>query len=257
MREGDLALATRLVTGEVVADTGALADLRARLVADPLLVRRLVVNHWAHAAGTAIDDVTGLCDSEDPRDLDAATTVGRTALLAAGKALAASEGDLHLGEKWVWHQLARSAPRGFQLATYRSLMHCDAREPDRLAGLVSFVQTCLAAALTLGWADVRLDRWPSWTAGPGPLRRATGFVPCASGERMLLRGPGALFFHVPAALLLVWALCDGVSADELAERVAAVRNLAEPWQGLDHERSQAAVRELVHASLVVGANVAV
>lgn len=253
--DADLTVAVRLLTAEVVTDTGCLTALKERLAAGPLPLRRMVIDGWARAAYSAVEDVAGLRESTDRLDLDAAVLAGRRALLAAGKALAASCGDLHDGDKWVCHQLARSAPAAFPLAEYRRLMYHDAPEPGGLAELVSFVQTCLAAAMTLGWWDVPLGHWPGWTDGGGPLRRAPFFLPCSSDAGTVLAGPGARVFRVPAAALLVWSLCTGVSADRVADTAAALGPLAEPWNGVTSRRCRAVLRELAGAALITGAHV--
>jgi hypothetical protein len=256
--DADLMVAVRLLTGEVVTDTGFLTALKARLAACPLPLRRMVINGWARTAYSAVEDVAGLRVSADRLDLDAAIMAARRALLAAGKALAASCGDLYYGDKWVWHQLARSVPDAFPLARYRRLMHHDVPEPgapDGLAELVSFVQTCLVAAMTLGWWNVPLEHWLAWTDESGPLRRAAYFLPCSSDAAMLIVGPGARMFRVPAEALLVWGLCNGAFADQVAGRLAALGPLAEPWNGVDGQRCRAVLRELADASLIAGAYV--
>jgi hypothetical protein len=108
--DADLMVAVRLLAGEIVTDTGFLLALKQRLAASPLPLRRMVINSWARTAYSAVEDVAGLRESSDRLDRDAAIIAARRALLAAGKALAASCGDLHHGDKWVSHQLA-TAPR--------------------------------------------------------------------------------------------------------------------------------------------------
>jgi hypothetical protein len=254
----DLMVAVRLLTGEVITDTGFLTALKERLAACPLPLRRMVINSWARTAYSAVEDVAGLRESGDRLDRDAAVVAARRALLAAGKALAASCGDLYYGDKWVWHQLARSAPDAFPVAEYRRLMHHDAPEPgapDGFTALVSLVQTCLIAAMTLGWWDVPLEHWPAWTDEGGPLRRAAYFLPCSSDAVMLIVGPGTQVFRVPADALLIWGLCNGASADGVAGRAAALGPLAEPWSGVTGRQCHAILRELADAALVTGAHV--
>lgn len=259
--DAELTVAVRLLTAEVVADTGCLATMRERLAACPLPLRRMVISSWARTAYSAVEDVAGLRESSDRLDLDAAVTAGRRALLAAGKALTAGGGDVHQGDKWVWHQLARSAPDSFPLAEYRRLMHHCAPEPesgkaDRLGELVSFVQTCLIAAMTLGWWGVPLTHWPRWTDGGGPLRRSAFFLPCATDATTLIVGPGAQIFRAPPEALLVWGLCHGASVDRVAASAAALGPLAEPWNGLTGRRCRAVLRELADAALITGAHIA-
>lgn len=255
--DADLAVAVRLLTADVVTDTGRLTTLKQRLTACPLPLRRRVVSGWARVAYSAVEDVAGLRGSADRLDVDAASTAGHRALLAAGKALAAACGDLHQGEKWVWHQLARSAPAAFPLAEYRRLMHPGPPEPGSANGfaeLAAFAQTCLAAAMTLGWWEVPLEHWPGWADGGGRLRRAEFFVPCSSDAGTVLVGPGARLFRAPPEALLVWGLCGGASPDEVVERVEALGPLAEPWNGLTGRRCHAVLRELADAALIIGAH---
>jgi hypothetical protein len=251
--DADLTMAVRLLTAEVVTDTGCLTTLKERLAACPLPLRRMVISSWARTAYSAVEDVAGLLDSADPLDLDAAIMAGRRALLAVGKALAASCGDLYYGEIWVWRQLARSAPAAFPLAEFRRLMHNGALETGGLAELVCFAQTCLSAATTLGGWDVPLEHWPSWTDEGGPLRRATFFLPYPSDAATLIAGPGALGFRVPAEALLIWGLCNGVSADQVVGRATVLRAFAEPLKDVSDQQCRAIVRELADAALIVGA----
>lgn len=249
--DADLAVAVRVLTAEIVTDTGCLTDLQQLLGASPLPLRRRVISSWARIAYSAVEDVAGVRDSEDRLDLDVAITAGRRALLAAGKALAAGCGDLHQGDKWVWHQLARSAPADFPLAEYRRLMHHES--PEGLGELVSLVQTCLIAAMTLGWWEVPLEHWPGWTDAGGPLRRAPFLLPCASDEVTLIVGSDARVFGAPSEALLIWGLCNGSSPDRVAGAAAALSPLAEPWNGVTGLRCRAILRELADAALITGA----
>jgi hypothetical protein len=255
--DADLTVAVRLLTGQIITDTGPLAALRERLAARPLPLRRMVVNSWARIAYPAVEDVAGLRGSGDRLDRDAAVVAGRRALLAAGKALAAGCGDLYYGDKWVWHQLARSAPDTFPLGEYERLMHHDAPEPgapDGFAALVSLVQTCLVAAMTLGWWDVPLEHWPAWTDERGPLRRAAFHLPCSSDAVMLIVGPGTRVFQLPAEALLIWGLCNGTAADRVVGEAAALGPLAEPWCGVTDRQSRVILRQLADAALITGAH---
>ncbi|MEV4496138.1 hypothetical protein AB0J84_10575 [Micromonospora arborensis] len=250
--DADLTVAVRVLTAEIVTDTGYLTDLQERLGAVSLPLRRRVICGWARTAYSAVEDVAGLRDSADRLDLDAATTAGRRALLAAGKALAASCGDLHQGDKWVWHQLARSAPADFPLAEYRRLMHDDT--PAGLGQLVSLVQTCLIAAMTLGWWNVPLKYWPGWMDADGPLHRAAFFLPCASDEETLIVGPDARVFQAPTETLLIWGLCNGSTPEQVTGAAEALSPLAEPWSGITAQRCRAVLRELAAAALITGAH---
>ncbi|HEX8346506.1 MAG TPA: hypothetical protein VF657_17450 [Actinoplanes sp.] len=248
--DADLVVAVRLLTAEVVSDTGYLATLRQRLASRPLPLRRMVVSSWARTAYSAVEDVAGLAESAERLDLDAAILAGRRALLAAGKALAASCGDLHQGEKWVWHQLARSAPATFPLDDYRRLMHHDKPDPE----LISLVQTCLVVAMASGWCGVPLEQWPAWADEGGPLRRAAYVVPCSSDYGTVFVRPGGHVLSASAEALLIWGLCHGATVERLVAHAAALRPLARPWNGLDGARCGAVLRELAEASMITGAH---
>jgi hypothetical protein len=250
----DVALAVRLCTGEVVTDTGVLATLRARIAADPLALRRLVISGWAQSTYTAAEDLSGLWRSDDDLDFDMAMLTARQALIAAGKALVAGCGDLYHGEKWVWRQIARSAPAAFPLAEFRRLLREDELAGNPAAGLaarVSFAQTCLVAAMTLGWHGVHLDHWPGWLDEGGPLRRAAFFLPQRYADGMSIVGPGTRVFPVPADVVLVWGLCNGSSAGGIATRAAALRTTATPFARLTERRCHTVLRKLIEAALVI------
>lgn len=250
----DIALAVRLWTGEVVTGAGLLDPIRERLGEARLTLRRLVVNGWALSTYTAVEDLAGVWRSDDHLDLDLALLATRQALVAAGKALAAAGGDLHRGEKWVWRQLARSAPVGFPFADLRRLVRDGppAGDPwEGLAGTVPLAQTCLAAAMTLGWHDVPLDRWPGWLDQGGPLRRADFFLPQRYGDGMSIVGPGTRVYPVPAEAALVWGLCNGSSADSVVARAVALSAAAVPFARLTDRRCRAVLGKLLDAALVV------
>ncbi|MFC4857317.1 hypothetical protein [Actinophytocola glycyrrhizae] len=250
--DADLTIAVRLLTADIVTDTGCLTNQQQRLRASPLPLRRRIISSWTRIAYSAVEDVAGFRHSADRLDLDAAITAGRRALLAAGKALAAGCGDLHQGDKWVWHQLARSAPVGFPLAEYRRLMHHDTSEG--LGELISLVQTSVVAAMTLGWWDVPLAHWPVWTDCGGPLRRAAYSLPCASDRETLIVVPGARVFRVPGETLLIWGLCHGSSPDRVADAAAALGPLVKPWNTVTTRRCHAVLKELADAALITGAH---
>lgn len=246
----DVDLVVRLRYGEVITDDGTLAPLadRARAASEP--VRRALITHWLTTAHYELEDLAGLL----PDDPDAAVMSARTGLLLAGKAVAASCDDLYRGQKWTWRQLLRSAPDGFPLEHFRALLRRDPLAAESgMTALADFTQTCLAASATLGWFGVPLAHWPSWRTGSGPLRRAPGFSPRAYDDALVLALPARRRVRLRPAAALVWALCDGVSAETLRTRVRALRESHPQYASLDSDRCDRLLGQLVTSHLVESA----
>jgi hypothetical protein len=253
LSDREIALTVRLRTGDIVADSGALAGLRHRLAEQPLRLSRMVMNSWLLAAFFAAEDCLGLSRSPSPVDLDPAAHAGRRALVCAGKALAAACGDLYFGEKWVWRQLARSGPDGFPFATFQRLLRDDPLAGDPRAGLsalTSFAQTALIATATLGWQGVDVSRWPAWSAGSGALRRAPGYVPRAYDDMVTLIEPGGRHFRLPPDSALVWGLCHGRSAGDVTAHALELSKESPTFAGLTARRCRRITTELREAGLV-------
>lgn len=251
--EADVMLAVHLYQGEIVHDDGQLARLRARLAGSLLTLRRAVINHWVLAAAGCYEDWNGLRDSTVADDQDAALLIARAALTAAAKAVAAAEGDLHFGEKWVWHQLARSAPPGFAQEHCRRLMRADplGKRPGlRIDDIMAFAQTCIAAATTLGWQGVSLGQWPAWRGREGPLAREVSYAVRPYEDGLVLVRPRSRHVRLKPDVALVWALADGVCATDLTAAASRLRDACPAYQGLDAGRSAALVSRLAGAGLI-------
>lgn len=249
----DVMLAVHLYQGEIVHDDGQLAQLCGRLAGSPLTLRRAVINHWVLSAAGCYEDWNGLRDSTAADDQDAALLIARAALTAAAKAVAAAEGDLHFGEKWVWHQLARSAPAGFAQEHCRRLMRADPlgqRAGLRIDEIMVFAQTCIAAATTLGWQGVSLGQWPTWRGSEGPLARDASYAVRPYQDGLVLMGPGSRHVRLKPDVALVWALADGVCAADLATAASRLRHASPAYQALDSGRCAALVSRLAGAGLI-------
>ncbi|WP_405943540.1 hypothetical protein OHA44_04100 [Streptomyces sp. NBC_00144] len=278
----DLDLAVRLWSGEVITDDGALAPLRDRLRAAPLPLRRALITHWLTAVHYELEDVAGLVANGD---LDAGLMAARTALLLAGKAVAAACGDFYTGRKWVWHQLRRAAPSGFPYEGFRHLLRYDPLADGTGAGggsgtpagglpsLAGFTQGCLSAVATLGWHGIPLEHWPCWPGAsdrpgesdrsepgstapvgsqqvPGLLRRAPGFSPRAHSGGVVLALPALRRVRLNPDVALVWALCDGAPPSTVTGRAQKLREAHPAYAGLTPDRCAVIIERLVAARLV-------
>jgi hypothetical protein len=249
----DVVLAVDLHQGEPLCDDGQLAPLRERLAAAPLALRRAVINHWILEAVGRCADFTGLRDSVTAEDQQAALLTARAMLTAGVKAVAGAAGDLHFGEKWAWHQLARSAPPGLPQDQCRHLARMDPLDEVtslRADDIVVFAQTCVAAAATLGWQGVPLAQWPSWRRGGGPLVRDADYAPRAYEDGIVLIGPGPRHVHVKHDVALVWGLADGVRAADIAAAAASLRRASPAYRDLHPDRCAALLAQLTDAGLV-------
>lgn len=253
VREQEVRLCAALAQARIVVDDGLLASLRRRLADADDRLRRAAVNHWLLVGASCQEDWNALRDSEEPDDLDAALHTARAALLAGCKALVAASGDLHFGPKWVPHQLSRSAPRGFPREELRSLSGAGLNplRPSALPhALMSFAQTCVAAAGTVGWHGLPLHSWPSWRRGGGALQRDDRFALRAYDDGAVLIGPGTRHVHLQPDVALVWALCNGTSTQQLAEQAARLSGTSRVYAGLTPDRCRRLVQRLLDAEVL-------
>jgi hypothetical protein len=249
----DVTLAVHLHQGEIVHDDGRLAPLRERLAASSLTLRKAVINHWVLDAAGRCEDFTGLRGSVNADDQEAGLLTARAMLTAGAKAVAAAADDLHFGEKWVWHQLARSAPPGFPQEHCRQLVRADplgGMTGLRVEDVVAFAQTCIAAAATLGWQGIPLGRWPSWRRRNGPLVRDASYAPRAYEDGIVLIGPGSRHIHLKPDVALVWSLADGVRAADIADEAGRLRDASPAYHDLQAGRCATLISQLADAGLV-------
>jgi hypothetical protein len=241
----DLALTARLRTARVLTGADVIHPLQDRVRQDSARLRRLAIASCLDLAYAEFEDFVG---AQDSGDLDAATMLARGALIMAGKAVAAACDELYAGRKWVWRQLGRSAPAGFPLPEFAGLLR---RDPvGDFGDLLTMTQTCLAAAATLGWQGISLDRWPRWLPGAGEYRRIRLLWPRQCEGGVLLAEPAVRRVRLSQDAALVWGLCQGVSADGLAAEVAGIQAATDGYKQLDGERCRRLGERLIAAGLV-------
>jgi hypothetical protein len=244
--EADLSVAIRLSDARSVVTDEELDGLLGTL--DRSRLAKLVIRRWNATAFNALEDLSG---QRDAGDADAAVLCARSALLAAGKGVAAACGDLHDGLKWVYRQLERAAPADFPLAYFRTLTRCDPLSAGRcLRELEWLTQTFMIATAVLGLHSVPIDRWPTWVPGDGPLRRAGGFYPSSAGEHLKITKPGVRLLRMRWDIALVWGLADGTDEAELIARADQLKGCAPAYRDLTAARCRAAIGELAIAGLL-------
>lgn len=247
--EADLILAVRLAGAEVAAGQSAVRPALDAL--DQQKLRKLTLARWLGAALTAVEDLSGLDEHSEP---EAAVLCARTALLAAGKAVAAGCGELHDGVKWVFRQLRRSGPAGFPHRRFAALSRCDPLQSAELslADLATLTQSCLLAAATVGWHGVPPADWPAcaWTVGDGPLRRAPGLYPLVFDRCVLAVSPAGRRLRMRQDVALIWALCHGYSEAMVTEEAGRLRTAAIGYASLTSSRCAALIDRLACAGLV-------
>ena len=249
LSEAELSLAVRLSMARAVVTEPRLDAMLATLEHGHLA--RLVIRRWNASAFNAIEDLSA---QREAGDADAAVLCARTALLAAGKGVAAACGDLHDGTKWVFQQLERSAPAEFPLADFRALTRCDPLSAGHsLAELERLTQTFMIVTAVLGLHAVPVDRWPSWVPGNGPLRRADGFYPSSAGPILKITKPGARLLRMGWEVALVWGLADGIDEAELIVRAGRLAGCAPAYQDLTAARCRSVLGQLAEASLLADA----
>ncbi|HET9895222.1 MAG TPA: hypothetical protein VFQ44_09840 [Streptosporangiaceae bacterium] len=244
--EADLAIAARLHSAVITSGEQAASRLADLIGRDHLA--RLMIRRWNAAAFNALEDFSGQDLAADP---DTATICARSALLAAGKGIAAAGGDTYDGLKWVHKQLARTAPERFPIAEFRLLIRSDPFGPGQpVLRLLGLVQTAMIATAVLGLHGIRLDRWPSWAPGNGTLHRAAGFYPSSTDEYVKLCKPGCRLVRMRWDVALVWGLCDGASSEEVATLAAGFGAAAPAYAKLTPDRARAIVGRLCALGLL-------
>jgi hypothetical protein len=248
--ERDLMLAVYLTTGEVLLDRGALAPLVSEMHDNAALLRRLVISHWLTKAYFELEDLAGLVGESD---WQAAAMVSRELQIVAGKALMAACGDLYAGRKWLWRQLARSAPESFPVQRFATTMQVvlrAGREAEVLTEVRHLAQTCLVAAATLGWQGIPMWRWPRWHPGDGGLVRNDLLSVRVYTDAVLLAFPDGRRVRLGHDVALVWGLCDGVPTERAVDEAVALHGTADAYAKLTADRVRAILRRLVGTGLV-------
>lgn len=252
----ELDVLVRLRQSEVVHDSPLFAGYRETLARHETTLRRMILSKWAVDANGHLSDLKGACADGDA---ESAAFIAQTLVAFAGKAVAAAAGDLYFGKKWVYCQLRRSAGETFphrRFAYTQTGAWTQNGSVDELPQVLTFVQTMLVAAQTLGWHGTDVARWPFWTTGTGRYRRNPDFNAIHLTQGVLLNDELKSQFVVQPHVALVWGLCTGRDRDEVTSAAVALGGLiaADGAESLlNPQRIHRILDTLVERGLVVGA----
>ena len=246
----DLDFALRLFYGADIIASESLSLCRAQLDAYSGSVRRLVLSWWSLRAAMYFEDFDGACQEGDA---DLAGVTGRALIHAAGKALAAAAGDLYVGEKWVYKQLARSMSQDFPIERFRSYMNAawtDKFNRGQLE-LAWFAQNCVIASLAMGWFEPRVQYWPTWNPLQNSVRYARGLMPIRLTDAVLLNGERKIQYLVDPATAMLWGLAHG--QDEVTYVKSAIQcSLLSPgYSGISEDYCLRVRQELLAREMLV------
>lgn len=231
--ENDFDVVSRIATSDVVTEDGEVARAIGPVVEAEPSLRRLYAARWSLGINGSLEDFRGAVSAQD---LDSCVLLGQAMVVAAGKALAAAEGDLYFGRKWVYAQLSRSAATSGLLDVFRSQQTgaWAAKGLDGASELVAFCQRVAAVAqLRAAGLTVPVEHLcrPVASHRRGPEAVLVGL----SNGKYLVHEELGRQFVVGAAAATLWALADGFATiDELTGAVAVVLDVPDQVADLAH-----------------------
>lgn len=233
----------KLYYGYDIITSARLAKFRELLKLKEREVRQLVISWWAFRASCHYEDFKGACDE---RDADLAGIAGRYITLFTGKALAASAGDLYIGEKWVYRQLSRSLP-DLPLRAFRHFMNAEwtANLDEGRRRLLWYAQINLMAAQTLGWLEPNIMHWPDWHLGDGPAKCRVGLIPVRLKDGIILYDEGKEVCLLNPECGLLWALAHGRDLDTYIRHATMCSAVCSEFSQLNDLSCMQARRDLV------------
>lgn len=205
--ESNYDLVSRLSQCEVVTDRGGLAELVESVTSRSTALRPTFTARWSLGFSAGLEDFRGAVAE---KDLETAVYLGQGLVIAAGKAIAAGEGDLYFGRKWMFRQLRRG---GFDSSVVDHLIAQQrgdwaAGGLDAAADLICLCQTlCAIAQLKATGLDVRLTSFA--TSKCTSIRRPESAVLIAlTGGRFLVHEELGRQFEVGAMTAVLWSLAS-------------------------------------------------
>lgn len=236
----------RVLSSQEVIGSRSLLGIRERARAMEPAVTDLIMARWALGYSSSIEDFAG---AEQERDYDTASYSGSALCVAAGKAYAASVGDLYLGHKWIYKQLRRSAPAlDFDMFAHYARGWWVPEGSHGARRLLWYGQTLLgAAALNRQLAEPLTDL-PTDFRDSGP-RRVDDRVPVNLDSKILLHHETRGQVRISPKVALVWLWCTGRAEAELVDEVRAAAGKS----GIDIAPAEVArvVERLIERGLVV------
>lgn len=249
--EKDIDFVVRLLNCEILSEDEPFRRMRLDLEGKIDRVRQILLARWTIEAGNHLEDYEGAFAD---RDWASCQVIAQSMALAAGKAMTVAAGDLYFGRKWLFPQLRRSLGPAFPIERCLELQQGRHANPADYLATRRFVQTCLAAAQTVGWLHADAHRWP-WRTGDAPAPdgpiRALDYLPVpVDGDRYLLNMERRRQLLVNRRTMLVWALCDGRPASDVVADAVEVSTHLDPDDLLSPEQAQTILAKLAEAQLV-------
>lgn len=245
LSEDELDTLIRMRDLEVVKSSPALERIVTALSGSEDGLRRMTLAHWALLANGHLSDCRG---SHADGDLESAALIGQSLMLCAGKAVAAAAGDLYLGPKWVHRQLRRCAGDRFPHEEFTRLQAGGWTE-DWL-GFLCFFQTLMAAAQLLGWRGAAVTRWPFWRTGEQGYRRDPFLNVVHLTRGVLFNDELRRQFVVKPDVALVWALCNGRTAEEIIPAAVELGGLLDGGEPVSADRAREVIALLEKRGLI-------
>ncbi|MGK4579192.1 nucleotidyltransferase domain-containing protein [Kitasatospora sp. HPMI-4] len=241
-----LDFAVRLSYAEIVCPSPALSELHQTVKSRSDAIRQLAILRWALEANGHFEDFRGLYQDGD---LDTAALVGVNVLMSAGKALAAGAGDVYMGEKWVYRQLARSVTR-FPIDYFREMVSGRWTEsPDGYQDFVHLAQTMLIAAASTGWSQPHAGQWRAWEP-PSGMRRDPSVIPLRFSNGIGLNHELARQFLVKPYIGLAWGLATVGDEADFRKAVALHSLASTEYAGVAEELFVEARKQLIEHRLL-------
>lgn len=249
--EKDIDFVVRLLNCEVLSEDEPFRRMRLDLEGKLDRVRQILLARWTIEVGNHLEDYEGAFAE---RDWASCQVIAQSMVLAAGKAMTVAAGDLYFGRKWLFPQLGRSLGPEFPAGRCLELQQGRHADPADYLATRQFVQTCLAAAQTVGWLRADARRWP-WRANdvpdPNAPIRSPEYLPVpVDGDRYLLNMERRRQLLVNRRTMLVWALCDGRPASDVVADAAEVSAHLDPDDLLSPEQAKGILAKLAESRLV-------
>ncbi|MER6769711.1 hypothetical protein ABT389_08120 [Streptomyces bacillaris] len=244
-----LDLLARFATSQPVLSSEHLGRAYAALEAGWPRLRQALINYWAIAVNSDLEDFHGACAEGD---LGTATYVGQVLLTSATKAVTTAADDRYFGRKWVYKQVNRSLSAGYPTERFGYFQRGDwAREGVAGANdLLEFVQTSVTASQLMAGEGVSPAMWPTWQFGDEGLFRDVSYNVLHAGDRVLLHKELHRQVTLKREVAFVWGLCQGVAPDTVVKRIEALSEVVPTLRTMTEQRTLSVIDALIKSGLL-------
>lgn len=212
-----LGTAVRLLLSEPIKSSAEYDAAVAVLSRNERELRRYLMGTLAIPSMGMHEDCVGALMSGDA---ESAALSSASLLHNAAQQFLVGAGDVYQGVKWIPDRLRRSVGPPAPLEDLLGvLVGTGVSDPTRLTVLrIRLAQVFATAAMTLGWEEAAADRWLLWDIqSDNGLRPALGCLPMRTNDAVVLAVVPQRQFKLSERALAVWAMCQGGTAEEIAE----------------------------------------